>query len=256
MKEADMEKMAEIKSAEEAPAARETPAAEKGAGQPVSADEKPENQGVQKEPAEDMEKAEAEIRASEGGAGAVGEESLAAKLEASEAALKAASDRYLRTVAELENFKKRTARETEEFRKYANVSLVQKLLPALDNMERAMDSAASPEAGASAIVEGLRITIADILKVFGEFNVKPVEAEGKKFDPVYHMAVAHEETDAADPDTVIRTFQKGYIMHDRLIRPAMVSVAKAMPVSCEKAGDGGKNRAQESEPSVGIDIRT
>jgi molecular chaperone GrpE len=104
-------------------------------------------------------------------------------------------------------------------------------------MERAMDSAGSPAAGASAILEGLRMTLADILKVFGEFHVKPVEAEGKPFDPVYHMAVAHEETDAADPDTVIRVFQKGYIMHDRLIRPAMVSVAKARTVPAEQDGN-------------------
>ncbi|TYT75005.1 nucleotide exchange factor GrpE [Desulfobotulus mexicanus] len=243
-----MEKEAEIKPAEETVTARETPSAEE-VGKVADAAEILDGKGLQEDEAADVDRPDTEKAGSE-------DESLTAKLEASETALKAANDRYLRTVAELENFKKRTARETDEFRKYANVSLVQKLLPALDNMERAMDSAASPEAGASAIVEGLRLTIADILKVFGEFNVKPVEAEGKKFDPVYHMAVAHEETDAADPDTVIRIFQKGYIMHDRLIRPAMVSVAKAMPVSAEKAGDGEKNMAQDSGPSVGIDIRT
>lgn len=162
---------------------------------------------------------------------------LEARLAEAEAGLKTANDRYLRTVAELDNFKKRTARETEEFRKYANTALVQKLLPSLDNMERAMDSAGSAEAGTTVILDGLRMTLADILKVFGEFHVKAIDAEGKVFDPVYHMAVAHEETDAADPDTVIRVFQKGYIMHDRLIRPAMVSVAKARTVPAEQDGN-------------------
>lgn len=156
-------------------------------------------------------------------------------LEQSRAACKEAEDRYLRSVAELENFRKRSARETEEFRKYANMALVQKLLPSLDNMERAMGSAEKDSEGALPIVEGLRLVLADIMKTFSEFHVRPIEAEGKLFDPQYHMAVAQEETDDVAPGNVVRVYQKGYLMHDRLIRPAMVSVARAKTPTVENA---------------------
>jgi molecular chaperone GrpE len=230
-----MENKAEMNATEESTVTGETPVstAADGVSETLGPETAGEGAALRKE--EEIEAVTKEAPESEPGPNAI--QAMEAKLAETEVALKTATDRYMRTVAELDNFKKRTARETEEFRKYANTALVQKLLPALDNMERAMDSAGSPAAGASAILEGLRMTLADILKVFGEFHVKPVEAEGKPFDPVYHMAVAHEETDAADPDTVIRVFQKGYIMHDRLIRPAMVSVAKARTVPAEQDGN-------------------
>ncbi|MCW7754458.1 nucleotide exchange factor GrpE [Desulfobotulus sp. H1] len=244
MKQADMDNRTEVRPEEEREGVKDAPFSgeslspqEDEQNPPVpGTEDRPEAPAGEEKPAEEREA------------------SLAEKLKSSEVALKTAEDRYLRTVAELDNFKKRTARETEEFRKYANVSLVQKLLPALDNLERAMDSAGKDEA-ISAIVAGLRITLADILKVFSEFHVKCVEAEGKKFDPVYHMAVAHEETDAADPDTVIRIFQKGYMMHDRLIRPAMVSVAKAMAAPAENQSGGAGESNQAPDQSVDADRR-
>lgn len=161
-------------------------------------------------------------------------------LEQCQLACKQAEDRYLRSVAELDNFRKRNARETEEFRKYANMALVQKLLPSLDNMERAMGSAEKDSGEALPIVEGLRLVLADIMKTFSEFHIRPVEAEGKAFDPQVHMAVAQEEADDAVPGTVLRVYQKGYLMHDRLIRPAMVSVARAKTVPQEN-----ENRDQD-----------
>lgn len=154
-------------------------------------------------------------------------------LEKSGIILKEAEDRYLRSVAELDNFRKRSTRETEDFRKYANMALVQKLLPSLDNMERAMDSAEKDSEEALPIVDGLRLVLAEIMKTFSEFHVRPVEAEGKPFDPQYHMAVAQEETDDVAPGTVFQVYQKGYLMHDRLIRPSMVSVAKKKALSDE-----------------------
>lgn len=232
-----MENKAEANATEENAAARETPpAAGESGNMNVPGTSPSEAGGEASGGTESME-----VPGPESAADLDALKVLEARLMEAENAQKAANDRYMRTVAELENFRKRTARETEEFRKYANTALVQKLLPSLDNMERAMESAGVAEASAKVIVEGLRMTLADILKIFSEFNVRPVEAEGRVFDPVYHMAVAHEETDAADPDTVIRVFQKGYIMHDRLIRPAMVSVAKARTVP---AGQDGNSAAE------------
>lgn len=187
------------------------------------------------------EKAAAEDVEQEEGAGAPAAEPdpllvMEEKLAQAEASLKDANDRMLRSSAELENFKKRTARETEEFRKYANEAFVKQLLPVLDNLERAVDSAGTCETG-DTIVEGVRMTLSEIASVFEKFHIKAVDAADKPFDPAFHMAVAQEETDAVAPNTVLNVFQAGYVMHDRLIRPAMVSVSKAKPAKA-KPEDG------------------
>jgi molecular chaperone GrpE len=134
-------------------------------------------------------------------------------------------DRLLRLSAEFENFKKRSAREMDDFRKYAVESLVRDMLPVVDNLERAIVSAAEEKA-AESILEGVRMTLDELLKVFDKAKVKPIEALGQTFDPAVHQAVMQEETDAHPDKTVIREFQKGYTIHGRLLRPAMVVVAK------------------------------
>lgn len=134
-------------------------------------------------------------------------------------------DRLLRLSAEFENFKKRSAREMDDFRKYAVESLVKDMLPVVDNLERAIVSAAEDNA-AESLLEGVRMTLDELLKVFDRAKVKPIEALGRTFDPTVHQAVMQEETDAHPDKTVIREFQKGYTIHGRLLRPAMVVVAK------------------------------
>ncbi len=146
-----------------------------------------------------------------------------AKKEA--AALK---DQFMRVAAEFDNYKKRAAREYDDFKKYANVSLVKALLPAVDNLERAVSAAESEAAGASSlIIDGVKMTLGEIFKVFENFQLRPVDAEGKSFDPAFHQAIAQEESAAVPENHVMKVFQTGYIMHDRLIRPAMVVVSKA-----------------------------
>ncbi|MGD8472343.1 MAG: nucleotide exchange factor GrpE [Desulfobacteraceae bacterium] len=150
---------------------------------------------------------------------------LEARFEAKEEEAKETYDRLLRVTAEFENYKKRSAREMEEFRKYANQSLLKDMLSVIDNLELAINSSSDGKKADKNLIEGLNLTLNEILRVFEKFNVTPIEAQGKTFDPAYHEAVMREETDDYPENTVISEFQKGYLIHDRLLRPAMVVVA-------------------------------
>ena len=148
-----------------------------------------------------------------------------AKLEAKEQEAKETYDRLLRVSADFENYKKRSARETEEFRKYANQALLKEMLSVVDNLELAINSSNHRKKIDKHLIEGLNLTLNEILRVFEKFNVKPIEAQGQTFDPAFHEAVMREETDDFPENTVVSEFQKGYLIHDRLLRPAMVVVA-------------------------------
>lgn len=142
-------------------------------------------------------------------------------------------DKALRLSAEFENYKKRKQREIDEFRKFANESIFRQFLSVVDNLERAIDSSEenSDEKG---LLEGVKLTYKEIIKLFETFNVKLVEAEEKPFDPNFHQAVTQEKTDEFPDNTVTKVLQKGYLLHDRLIRPAMVVVSKRVEKETEK----------------------
>ena len=150
---------------------------------------------------------------------------MVARFEAKEEEAKETYDRLLRVSADFENYKKRASREMEEFRKYANQSLLKDMLSVVDNLELAINSSNDGENSDQSLIDGLNLTLNEILKVFEKFYVKPIEARGKTFDPTFHDAVMREETDDYPENTVISEFQKGYLIHDRLLRPAMVVVA-------------------------------
>ena len=150
------------------------------------------------------------------------EEALAAK--GAEAA--ANWDKYLRERADLENYRKRVQREKEEILKYGNESIILEVLPSLDNMERAIAHAS--EEGLSAIIEGVRLTLTTLTGALKKFGVTPLEsAPGTPFDPAFHQAMAQVECADQEPGTVVAEFQKGYTLNERLLRPAMVTVAIA-----------------------------
>jgi len=152
-----------------------------------------------------------------------------------ETALKKADknyDSFLRVSAEFDNYKKRTAREMNDFRKFANESLVKDLLPVVDNLERALDSS-NGNGKSDGIAAGIELTLKEILKILDRFSVKPIDALGKSFDPCFHQAVLQEETCDHEENMVLKEFQKGYMLHDRLIRPSMVVVSKAQAAECE-----------------------
>ncbi|MBF0241273.1 MAG: nucleotide exchange factor GrpE [Desulfamplus sp.] len=162
-------------------------------------------------------------------------------VEQFQAALDMEKERTLRVLAEFDNYKKRSAREIDDFRKFANEALFKQLLTVVDNLERALSSASVKcddgkdgqlkDTQKNGIIQGVEMTCKDIIKLFEAFNVKPVEAQGKQFDPLFHQAVSHQESDKYPDNTVIAELQKGYILHDRLLRPSMVVVSKAVSKS-------------------------
>lgn len=151
---------------------------------------------------------------------------LEEKLKATEASLSEATDRMLRMAADFDNYKKRMAREADEFRKFANESLIKQLLNILDNLERAIDSSKSGEKASGSILEGVELIYKEILSILEKYCVLPVDCLEKSFDPLFHQAVSQEETEKYPENTVVRELMKGYTMHDRLIRPSMVTVSK------------------------------
>jgi molecular chaperone GrpE len=159
------------------------------------------------------------------------------KLSIAEAEAKAKHDQLLRLAAEFENYKKRLARETEDFRKYANEALLRELLTVVDNLERAINSVSDSSDSSACVLEGVRMTLQEILKILEKFGVKPVESMGKPFDPVFHQAILQEETTTQPENTVLKEMQRGYLIHDRLLRPAMVVVSKAATYSSEAETD-------------------
>lgn len=135
--------------------------------------------------------------------------------------------RLLRATADLENFKKRAARERQEAVKFANESLVQKLIGVLDNFEMALAATQSnPAADVQSLQAGVTMIQQQLKAVLTEAGVEEVDATGKVFDPNLHEAVSQQETDAVPEGLVVQQLRKGYKLRERLLRPATVIVAK------------------------------
>ena len=154
-------------------------------------------------------------------------EELEKKAEASAQEAKEAYDRFLRVSAEFENYKKRYQREKEDFRKFANESLLKAILPIVDNLELALNSSCGDENSVEQFHEGIDLTLKEMLKVFEKFGVKQIDSLNEAFDPTYHQAVMQEETEDCPGNTVVKELQRGYMIHDRLLRPSMVVVSKS-----------------------------
>ncbi|MGI9257620.1 MAG: nucleotide exchange factor GrpE [Gammaproteobacteria bacterium] len=141
-------------------------------------------------------------------------------------------DRYLRLAAELDNVRKRASRELENARRYGLERLAQALLPVRDSLEAGV--AAAENADVEALLEGKRATLRLLDAALEQAGIEEVDPEGEPFDPERHEAMTMQPSDTAEPDTVLTVIQKGYSIHDRLLRPARVIVAKE-PLP----GDGG-----------------
>jgi molecular chaperone GrpE len=162
---------------------------------------------------------------------------LQEKFKKTEEEAKQSYDRYLRVSADFENYKKRSAREMDDFRKFANQNLVKELLPIVDNLELAIKSAQENKNVDTNLLDGVDLTLKEILKIFEKYHVKPIEALGKTFDPRYHEAVMQEETDKHPENVITNEMQKGYLIHDRLLRPSMVVVAASKKPDDDKEKD-------------------
>lgn len=136
-------------------------------------------------------------------------------------------DLYLRERADLENARKRHQRDKEEALRFANDRLLKEMIPVLDNLERAVDHADQDNDDNQGLLEGVNMTINQFRKALEDFGVKSINAIGAAFDPNLHQAMGQVESVEQAPNTVVTEFQKGYLLHDRLLRPSMVMVAKA-----------------------------
>jgi molecular chaperone GrpE len=149
---------------------------------------------------------------------------LAEKIKENEE-LKEKNEQLLRHVADIENFKKRLEKERTDLRDFANESLLKDLLPVVDNLELALNHGREQESG-SALLEGVENVLKGFLQVITKFGVTPLQALGEKFDPAFQNAVMQQEDDSVEDQTVIQELQKGYLLKNRLLRPAMVVVAR------------------------------
>ena len=140
--------------------------------------------------------------------------------------VKQSKDQYLRTLAEFDNTKKRLHREKEEFVKYASETMVRELLPIVDSLDQAL-VAVDKQADPQAVIKGVHLIYRQLLGLLDKEGVKRIPTVGERFDPHKHEAVAQVETDDGKPEeTVVEEVQVGYTMHGKVIRPAIVKVAK------------------------------
>ncbi len=173
-------------------------------------------------------------------------QSLKDKLAVAQKEARENYERLLRASAELDNFKKRTQRETDALRKYANETLVRELLTVMDNLERAIASAKQPDCSVADLAKGVELTMDELKKIFERFKVTPIEALQQPFDPNYHQAVMRQETNEHADNTVVNVMQAGYMIHDRLLRPSMVVVAKEAPGATGNGPDSANSTEDNS----------
>jgi|JI10StandDraft_1071094.scaffolds.fasta_scaffold388795_2 molecular chaperone GrpE len=189
----------------------------------MSAENQPEEPEA---PASAPEEAPAAAESAQPQAAAASEpsESPEGALEAARAEAADWKNRALRALADLENTRRRFAREREDVRKYGVEGLVKDLLPVVDNLERALDASRDRE---DPLAKGVEMVLRQFLSKVQLFGAEPFDALGQPFDPQLHEAMSEVVTTAYEPGAVAQVFQRGWKLHDRLVRPAMVLIARA-----------------------------
>lgn len=154
------------------------------------------------------------------------QEALATKVEE----CKALNDKYLRLAAEFENYKRLSLRDQREQVRYGNEQLLKELLPVVDNLERAI-KAAKENGGSNALIQGIDLTLKQLTNALAKFGVSAIETVGHPFDPTMHQAVSQGPSATIPEQHVAEELQKGYRLHDRVLRAAMVSVSTGAPTA-------------------------
>lgn len=162
-------------------------------------------------------------------------ESLKQKLEEAEKKASDNWDQLLRTKAEMDNLRRRTQKDLENAHKFAIEKFVSELLPVLDSMELGLDAAAHESSTIESLKEGTEMTLNMLKTAMEKFNIVEVHPHGEKFDPELHQAMSIQENAELEDNTVMAVMQKGYLLNDRLVRPAMVMVSKAPADNSEKS---------------------
>lgn len=214
---AEQQKPAGEAAATESPEAAATP----GTGQE-------ERQGDARAPAADQSAPEAPAGEAERGADdpEAEIERLRAELEAAQARAEDYQDRLMRTEAEKENVRKRAERDVDSARRYALEKFAGELLAVRDSLELGYEAASQDDADVEKLREGTELTLKMLTQAMEKFNIEEIDPAGEKFDPELHQAMSMQEAEGHEPNTVISVIQKGYRLHDRLLRPALVMVAK------------------------------
>lgn len=144
-------------------------------------------------------------------------------LDAKGAELANLQEQLLRTRADFDNFRRRTRQEKEELNQFATKKLLTDLLPVVDNFDRAMEAVS--EVLDNQFKTGIDMVHRQFQQVLSQYGVKPMETDGQSFDPTLHEAVMQEAVEGTEPGVIVQTLQKGYLIHDRVLRPAMVKVS-------------------------------
>ena len=174
-----------------------------------------------------------------------GEElSVEDQLAAAIAELDAANDKAVRAQAELENFRRRSQKESEQNAKYSGMFLIRDFLPGLDNLGRAVQAAEST-GNADELIQGVKMVAKQFEDILGRYSAIPIKAEGEPFDPNRHEAIQQIPTDEHPPMTVLQEVERGYILHDRVIRPTKVLVSAAPPKPAEPEAESTETSDDE-----------
>lgn len=154
-------------------------------------------------------------------------EDLVARVQALEEQLAAAQDQSLRTAAELQNIRRRAEQDVEKAHKFALEKFANDLLPVVDSLERGLELTSAEDEAVRPVREGVELTLKLFHDTLKRFQVEAVDPHGAPFNPEHHQAMAMEESTHVEPGSVLKVFQKGYLLNGRLLRPAMVVVSKA-----------------------------
>ncbi len=154
---------------------------------------------------------------------------MAQELERKTREAEEAQEKYLRTYADFENYRKRVQRDQAEFRKYANEQMALELLTVVDHLALALKHAREAGNGGEGLQQGVELVYKQFLDVLEKFGITPFRSEGELFDPAKHDAMMQVETDEAPANTVVQVFQEGYLYHEKVLRHAKVGVSKRPP---------------------------
>ena len=157
-----------------------------------------------------------------------------------------AHNRLLRTQAELENFRKRARRELDEERRFGPLSLIRDILPVLDNLSRAVESARQGD-NAEGLLEGVQMVLTQFESVLEQYQCRPIDATGAVFDPNCHEAILQVPSPDHPPGTVVQVTQIGYQVHDRVVRPSQVIVAASSPADGDTETSGASPLGSPSD---------
>jgi len=156
-----------------------------------------------------------------------GADELSARVQVLEEQLAAAQDQSLRAVADLQNVRRRAEQDVEKAHKFALEKFAGDLLPVIDSLERGLELSSPDDEAIRPMREGIELTLKMFSDTLARYNLQPIEPHGEPFNAEHHQAMAMQESAEVEPNSVLKVFQKGYLLNGRLLRPAMVVVSKA-----------------------------